>query len=170
MPVLALAEKTLDEKSVVVISQQVCQSSIQLAQFDITELQLCQEKCITNLIYDLCLLLLFVYLFLNCYFYVVQMMKAVQKDKTVALLLSMACSLAFSTKSGGVPGLTVCRSTPSWWECIKVSSRSRTNVFLWTMSVITTQHTYSPLNATMCNHSGHALDSASFSPTILCAL
>jgi len=48
--------------------------------------------------------------------------------------------LAFSTKSGGVPGLTVCRSTPSWWECINVSSRSSTNVFLWTMSVTRTQH------------------------------
>ena len=29
-------------------------------------------------------------------------------------------------KSGGVPGLTVGRTTPSWWEWIRVSSRSST--------------------------------------------
>lgn len=38
-----------------------------------------------------------------------------------------------STKSGGVPGLTVCLTTPSWCECIKVSSKSRTRTFLFTI-------------------------------------
>ena len=36
-------------------------------------------------------------------------------------------------KSGGVPGLTVGRSTPSWNECISVSSRSKINVLRLTM-------------------------------------
>lgn len=38
-----------------------------------------------------------------------------------------------STKSGGVPGRTVCRMTPSWWECIKVSSKSNTSTFRFTI-------------------------------------
>lgn len=33
------------------------------------------------------------------------------------------------TKSGGVPGLTICLTTPSWWEWMSVSSRSKTSVF-----------------------------------------
>lgn len=37
-------------------------------------------------------------------------------------------------KSGGVPGLTVGLRTPSWWEWISVSSRSRTRIFLFTAS------------------------------------
>ena len=41
--------------------------------------------------------------------------------------------VTFNTKSGGVPGLTLGLNTPSWWECIKVSSRSRTNTFFRTM-------------------------------------
>lgn len=40
----------------------------------------------------------------------------------------------FRIKSGGVPGLTVGLRTPSWWEWIKVSSRSRTKIFLFTES------------------------------------
>ena len=39
-------------------------------------------------------------------------------------------------KSGGVPGLTVGRSTPSWNECISVSSRSKINVLRLTMPEI----------------------------------
>lgn len=35
-------------------------------------------------------------------------------------------------KSGGVPGLTVGLKTPSWWEWINVSSRSKTRIFLFT--------------------------------------
>lgn len=36
-------------------------------------------------------------------------------------------------KSGGVPGRTVGLKTPSWNECIKVSSKSRTRVFRLTI-------------------------------------
>ena len=43
-------------------------------------------------------------------------------------------TLALRTKSGGVPGLTVCLRTPSWCEWMSVSSRSSTSVFLLTMS------------------------------------
>lgn len=39
-------------------------------------------------------------------------------------------------KSGGVPGLTVGLKTPSWWEWISVSSRSRTRIFLFTASKV----------------------------------
>lgn len=42
--------------------------------------------------------------------------------------------LTLRMKSGGVPGRTVGRSTPSWWEWIKVSSRSKTRIFLFTWS------------------------------------
>lgn len=35
-------------------------------------------------------------------------------------------------KSGGVPGLTEGLKTPSWWEWINVSSRSKTRIFLFT--------------------------------------
>lgn len=38
------------------------------------------------------------------------------------------------TKSGGVPGFTVCLETPSCWECIKVSSRSSTRTFRFTIA------------------------------------
>ena len=41
--------------------------------------------------------------------------------------------VTFNTKSGGVPGLTLGLKTPSWCECINVSSRSRTNTFFLTM-------------------------------------
>ena len=34
-------------------------------------------------------------------------------------------------KSGGVPGLTVGRTTPSWWEWISVSSRSSTRTWIY---------------------------------------
>lgn len=47
--------------------------------------------------------------------------------------------VAFCTlrmKSGGVPGLTVGLRTPSWWEWISVSSRSRTRIFLFTASKV----------------------------------
>ena len=40
--------------------------------------------------------------------------------------------VTLSIKSGGVPGLTVCRITPSWCECISVSSKSNTKTFLLT--------------------------------------
>ena len=44
--------------------------------------------------------------------------------------------VTFRMKSGGVPGLTVGRSTPSWNECIRVSSRSKINVLRLTMPEI----------------------------------
>lgn len=44
----------------------------------------------------------------------------------------VSCTLRM--KSGGVPGLTVGLRTPSWWEWISVSSRSRTRIFLFTAS------------------------------------
>lgn len=43
-------------------------------------------------------------------------------------------ALTLRIKSGGVPGLTVGLRTPSWWEWIRVSSRSRTRIFLFTAS------------------------------------
>lgn len=41
--------------------------------------------------------------------------------------------VTFTTKSGGVPGFTVCLITPSWWEWMSVSSKSRTRIFLLTI-------------------------------------
>lgn len=41
----------------------------------------------------------------------------------------------FNTKSGGVPGRTVCLTTPSWCECINVSSKSNTNTLRFTIPV-----------------------------------
>ena len=38
-------------------------------------------------------------------------------------------------KSGGVPGLTVGLTTPSWWEWIRVSSRSSTRTWKYVFLV-----------------------------------
>ena len=52
--------------------------------------------------------------------------------------------MTFSIKSGGVPGLTVGLRTPSWNECINVSSKSRTRVFLLTIPKIKIEKGYKP--------------------------
>lgn len=40
------------------------------------------------------------------------------------------------TKSGGVPGFTICLAMPLWCEWINVSSKSRTRIFRLTMPVV----------------------------------
>ena len=47
-----------------------------------------------------------------------------------------------SMKSGGVPGLTVGRTTPSWWEWIRVSSRSSTRTCKYESHVIFLEYSF----------------------------
>lgn len=55
--------------------------------------------------------------------------------------------LTLRIKSGGVPGRTDGLRTPSWWEWINVSSRSKTRIFRFTASAKTCTHT---LTRTWC--------------------
>lgn len=55
--------------------------------------------------------------------------------------------VTLSTKSGGVPGLTVGLVMPSWWEWMRVSSRSKTSTFLFTIPAKTEEYLLSNENA-----------------------